>query len=240
MEGKPGLGIGLWTKPGSGENGWITGDYPYYLVQPGDNFMAELGCLDNNPRCDVIFRLDYQTNLGASGNLYTGRETYDGATHLVAVDLSPLVGRLARFFLTVQNDGTYGDAEAVWLAPRVVNTARSRELVVTWRRAGGSPAVCDELSIFLNGDQSGEARAYNCEDGRQEIASSVLTADELAQVAGWVAVYRRFDAEIFSTTTGEPVRVLITLNGHGNANASRSDIQSLHLYLEGLFNLITP
>ena len=240
MEGRRGLGIGLWTKPGSGENGWLTGDYPYYLVQPGDSFMAELGCLDNNPRCDVIFRLDYQTNLGASGNLYTGRETYDGATHLVAVDLSPLVGKLARFFLTVQNNGTYGDAEAVWLAPRVENIARNKELIVTWHREGGSPDVCDELTIFLSGDQSGEARAYNCKGGRQEIASSVLTAEEVAQVDNWVETYRRFDAEIFSTTTGEPVRVLITLNGRGNTNALRSDIQAIHLYVESLYNLITP
>jgi len=240
MEGNRGLGIGLWTKPGSGENGWITGDYPYYLVQPGDSFMAELGCLDNNPRCDVIFRLDYQTNLGTSGNLYTRRETSDGATHLVSIDLSPLVGKLVRFFLTVQNDGTYGDAEAVWLAPRVENITRNRELILTWRRAGGSPAVCEEMGIYLNGDQSGEARAFDCINGRQEIASSVLTAQEIAQFTNWVEVYRRFDAEIFSTTTGEPIRVLITLSGRGDANASRDDIHAIHLYVENLFNIITP
>jgi hypothetical protein len=52
----------LWTRPEAGSGGGISGTYPAYRVQNGDHFMADIGCLEGSPACDVTFIVDYQAS----------------------------------------------------------------------------------------------------------------------------------------------------------------------------------
>jgi hypothetical protein len=46
----------LWTRPAEHRMA-ISGTYPAYKVIPGDHFLADIGCLVDNKRCDVTFSL---------------------------------------------------------------------------------------------------------------------------------------------------------------------------------------
>ncbi|MBN2550758.1 MAG: hypothetical protein JXB15_16455 [Anaerolineales bacterium] len=109
----------LWMRPSQTHDGWITGEYPKYKVQSGDHFMAEIGCLEDNPGCDVTFYLAYQTSGGTVKNLGSWRETYDGFTTRLDIDLSSLAGKTVQFLLTVVNNGRASKATAFWLAPSI-------------------------------------------------------------------------------------------------------------------------
>jgi len=47
-------------------------------------------------------------------------QVYDGSYDRVDIDLSAYAGQSVRFTLTVLNNGTSQDDEAVWLAPKIV------------------------------------------------------------------------------------------------------------------------
>ena len=106
--------------PNQRPNGWISGEYPYLAIQPGDRLLAELGCLSDNPMCDVLFQISYEVPGGSSRLLGEWRETYDGLTTLVNINLYSLAGNLVRFTLTarVMNNQPRDD-EAVWVYVRI-------------------------------------------------------------------------------------------------------------------------
>jgi hypothetical protein len=112
----------LWTNPFNEDNGWISGEYPEIEVDKDYRFKAVVGCLDDSPRCDVIFRLsaripsDNQVIL-----LWETHELYDDAFTRVDVDLSDLDGKRVQFMLTVDANGSPRDDRAFWLVPRIVD-----------------------------------------------------------------------------------------------------------------------
>jgi Ig-like domain from next to BRCA1 gene len=109
----------LWMRPQATHDGTITGLFTEYKVHPGDRFMADIGCLVNNPGCDVIFRLDYQIDGQAMKHLGSWREVYDGEINRLVVDLSSLAGETVHFILQVENKGNPAMANAIWLAPSI-------------------------------------------------------------------------------------------------------------------------
>ncbi|MGB7873564.1 MAG: NBR1-Ig-like domain-containing protein, partial [Anaerolineales bacterium] len=107
-------------------NGYIQGFYPTFTVQPGDHFHAAVGC-EHATNCNVDFRLNYMTDTGWIGTLWTGQERNDGRQFVVDVDLTPLAGRSVRFVLTLLANGYAINDRAIWSAPYI-------------SRAGGPPA----------------------------------------------------------------------------------------------------
>lgn len=109
----------LWTNPEMEDGGWITGTYPAITVKKGDRFLADVGCLKDAKKCDVLFRLDYKIGSGAVKNLGEWNEVYDGNITRIDVDLSDLAGKEVRFILTVTTNGEYEEDEAFWLVPQI-------------------------------------------------------------------------------------------------------------------------
>ena len=109
----------LWTRPETTRDGWIQGVYPPYKVREGDHFLAEVGCLEDNESCEVVFSLDYQISGGVVKNLGEWYEIYDGAATLVDVDLSELAGKTVQLILNVTNYGKPSHADAYWLVPSI-------------------------------------------------------------------------------------------------------------------------
>ena len=110
----------LWTQPADSRDGWIRGEYPEFNVEAGHRFKAVVGCLNNAPKCDVIFQLNFRVGDGDIQTLWETRETYDDSLTKVDVDLSALAGQQVKFALTVLVNRSPGDARAFWLAPRIV------------------------------------------------------------------------------------------------------------------------
>jgi hypothetical protein len=110
----------LWTQPADSRDGWIRGEYPEFNVEVGHRFKAVVGCLNDSPKCDVIFQLNFRVGDGDFQTLWETQETYDDSLTKVDVDLSPLAGQKVKFVLTVLVNRSPGDARAFWLAPRIV------------------------------------------------------------------------------------------------------------------------
>lgn len=113
----------LITFPSSSPDGYILGLYPTYLVQPGDHFLAQVGCAYNAKACSVLFRVSYLDTGGAARDLWSVGEFYDGRYSTVDVDLSQLAGQQVRLVLSIGSLGSSADDWGVWVDPRIVRTA---------------------------------------------------------------------------------------------------------------------
>jgi hypothetical protein len=109
----------IWTNPEMTNDGWITGSYPGFKIKDGDHFIADVGCLANHPKCDVIFQLNYRTSGPNLEQLGEWHEVYDGKTTRLDVDLSALDGEKVEFVLTVLANGSSKDDAAFWLMPQI-------------------------------------------------------------------------------------------------------------------------
>jgi hypothetical protein len=231
--------LALWTRPSSASNGWIIGEYPVYKVKAGDRFIAEIGCQLDSPQCELVFYLDYRMSDGTVNNLDSWKEDYDNHSRLVVVDLSRLSGRSVNFILSVQNKGKTSDANAIWFVPHIQNLFPMSELVITWDEVGGLDDTCNELRVYLVGDEEGEAQAVSCKDGVDEIGWVDLTDEEQDQVQKWVRELAPFDAETYRTSQGEPIITYLNFDGSGDEDASSSDIKTIQKLAERLFAKIS-
>jgi Ig-like domain from next to BRCA1 gene len=109
----------IWTNPEMTNDGWITGSFPGIKIKSGDHFIADIGCLADHPKCDVIFQLNYRTNGPNVVNLGEWHEVYDGKITRADVDLSALDGDKVEFVLTVLANGSSKDDAAFWLQPQI-------------------------------------------------------------------------------------------------------------------------
>lgn len=229
----------LWVRPNDGRGGRITGLYPSYVVRQGDHFLSEIGCLRDNPDCDLRFRLEYRA---VDGNIYQlgeWLEVYDGRTTSIDIDLSALAGDSIQFVLSTENRGSSADANGFWFAPHVRGgSAPVSNQVLTWSQRGGADNVCEELKIFLNNRNEATAQARSCKGGGRDLGSVLLNQDELNQLVSWLDQLAPFDAELFNADQGEPLTSFITLQGRGRGEATNPYIVALQDFSQRLFNRI--
>ena len=112
-------GLGLLTVPENKKDGYIKGRYPALTIVRGDRFRAQINCAYNTSGCNVIFQLNYQIGDDAVKTLWQYNEVYDGQTHLVDTDLSPLAGNSVKFFLAVLSNGAAKNDQPLWINPRI-------------------------------------------------------------------------------------------------------------------------
>ncbi len=228
----------LITQPNRVANGWISGYYPYFMINTGDHFISEVGCLRDNPGCDLTFQLDYRTTSGAIRNLGGWREVYDGRTTPVDIDLSDLAGQRLQFILTVTNNGDSRSASGFWLTPSIQNLAPSQTAVLSWTRSGGRAEKCDELRVYLTSRRIGEAYAYSCRQGVHELGRISLNRDEIDQLYAWVDALSDFDGEVYRASADQPLISSISIHGKGDSDATDSEIQQINDFAAALFDAI--
>lgn len=114
----------LFTHPQWVNNGSISGRYPAFEVQEGDEFRAVIGCLYNALACNVRLQLNYRADSGPLQNFIQWDEVYDGEFAKVEVDLSSLAGKSVEFELSVLGNGPTNQDWAFWLAPRILGSPR--------------------------------------------------------------------------------------------------------------------
>lgn len=110
---------GLLAVPQDANNGFISGQFPAFTVQPGDRFRTIVNCQRDAAKCNVIFRLDYLNN-GVVKTFASWAEVYEGKYYPVDLDLSPLAGQTLKFILTVSANGGNNQDYAIWLNPHIV------------------------------------------------------------------------------------------------------------------------
>jgi hypothetical protein len=110
----------LWTHPALTHNPWIKGIFPALIIQSGDRFLADVGCLYGYEDCDVTFRLLYQIT-GGSGENQLGEwvEVYDGVTTHIDLSLNALAGQYVSFRFLVLGQGPANQNAAFWFQPQI-------------------------------------------------------------------------------------------------------------------------
>jgi hypothetical protein len=101
------------------DGGLISGTFPPYSVQAGDQFRVILGCSAGAQGCAARFQL----NVREGGLLSPVAEWVvreDDAPRNLVVDLTFLAGRTVEFVLGVDADGPGAPDAALWLQPRLV------------------------------------------------------------------------------------------------------------------------
>lgn len=109
----------LWTNPEMVNDGMIAGTYPAFEVKAGDRFLSDIGCLEDNKGCNVVFQLRYRIDDGPVQKLDGWQEIYDGEITRIDFDLSALSGEWVQFILFVKTNGNYKDDAAFWLVPQI-------------------------------------------------------------------------------------------------------------------------
>lgn len=110
----------LWTNPADEDDGWISGTYPSIEIKDGDRFIADVGCLDDNEDCDVLFRLDYKIGSDPVKTLGEWHEVFDKHVTRINLDLSDLDDEKVKFILVVTTNGVYDEDAAFWLQPHIL------------------------------------------------------------------------------------------------------------------------
>jgi hypothetical protein len=114
----------LITHPEWVNDGVISGTFPAFEVEVGDEFHTVIGCLFDAVACDMTMQLNYRENGGDLQPLREWDETYDGEFRIVEVDLSSLAGSSVEFVLAVLSNGAFNEDLAFWLAPKIVGIPR--------------------------------------------------------------------------------------------------------------------
>ena len=231
--------LSILTRPDQDLSGWISGQFPYYQVNDGDRFRAEIGCLDASQGCDVTFQLEYQTSNRTVMNLGTWRESYDGQTTILDLNLSALAGQNVQLITSVRNNGRPGSANAFWHQARIQNVSRPPVLVLTWNRELGENETCDELRVYLSAEDSGSAQALDCLSGHRELGWTSLTSDEVEQFQEWVSSLTTFDAEVYKGSPQEGGVSWMDFRGAGDADPRDSHIRAIDELASELFAVIT-
>lgn len=111
--------IALHTHPPLAEGSWISGTYPPFVVQSGDRFLADVGCLADFSGCQVKFLLGFVAAGAEPSLLGQWTEVYDQSITRLDVDLSSLAGQSIQLILGVHSQGDASQAGAFWLVPHI-------------------------------------------------------------------------------------------------------------------------
>lgn len=101
------------------DGGLLSGTYPPYTVQTGDQFRGILGCASGAPACAARVQL----NVREADRLHPIGEWLVRASEAplnLAVDLSFLAGHTPQFVLAVDADGAGEGDTVLWLQPRIL------------------------------------------------------------------------------------------------------------------------
>jgi hypothetical protein len=154
-----------------------------------------------------------------------------------------LIFRLGRrsvlLILSVSNNGAAGDANGIWLAPRVENRTTPFNLALDWIQEVPGEPICNALEVFLTGPASAQAVAYSCASGQIELGRTPLTGEEFNQLAGYLSQLQTFKGNVFRAGTIYPTSSRFTLYGYGRLSASDADIQAINSLATRLLGRIT-
>lgn len=218
---------------GAGRGSWVRGQYPPFNVSRGQRLIMEFGCAEANFGCEAALRIEYRLANGLVRTLGVWEEVYDNRTTRIDIDLSALAGQWVEFIFTLDNESPEGDTTAILFVPRVEQSEPASSLLFTWRRE--TRRACDEIQIFLLGDLSAEALAYNCGENQDSpLGRASLSGADLQTLLDLRSRLNALDFRLPAGSEGERA-LRMQFFGQGIAEAARSDLAWLDELGERLF-----
>lgn len=114
----------LVVRPDNEPDGFITASFPALSITNQHRFRAVIGCMKENPDCDVTFQINYRLQDEPVQVLAFWRQRNDGEVTNIDIDLSFLAGNPVWFDLVVVNNGDSSQDWAFWLQPRIVKVEK--------------------------------------------------------------------------------------------------------------------
>lgn len=110
---------GIILHPPFEDGGLISGTFPTYLVEPGDQFRLLLGCSAGSPGCQARCQLNFREGeaLSPIGEWLISESD---SVRDIAIDLSFLAGRSVAFVLAVDADGPGASDATLWITPSIM------------------------------------------------------------------------------------------------------------------------
>lgn len=113
----------LLTYPRREENGYVSGVYTPYKVQPGDHLKGRLAFIANaDGSCgngNIVYQVSYKEG-DTIQTLREGNKVCNRSQQSIDIDLVNLVGRTVQFIITVRANGPAVDDWLIWNSLRVV------------------------------------------------------------------------------------------------------------------------
>jgi hypothetical protein len=109
----------LWTNPDERDDGFIMGTYPPIEIKNGDRFLADIGCVEDYEKCDVVFKFKYLNDSGKLKDIGEWHEVYDGIITRINLDLSSFADEEVQFVLIVEANGSSKEDAGFWLNPHI-------------------------------------------------------------------------------------------------------------------------
>ena len=166
-----GVGAGapsLLVIPQNKYNGTIRGIYQVPLV-PGDHFQATVGCKYQAYSCYVTFELAYLTGQSVV-TIWKARQMYDGQVYPVDIDLTQYSHmRIDGLILAVTAFGDASEAQAIWVAPRIIRYLAGPVITAT------SPVITTNTPVGSTPATPTPASASSCD--RAQFVSDVSVPD---------------------------------------------------------------
>jgi hypothetical protein len=110
---------GLILHPPSEDGGLISGTFPAYSVEPGDQLRVLLGCSAGPSGCHARCQINIREGDTLSPIAEWTIDEADGVRNL-GIDLSFLVGRSVAFVLAVDADGLGASDATLWITPSIM------------------------------------------------------------------------------------------------------------------------
>ena len=109
----------LLTQPQKTTNGLIQGAYPSILIQAGDRFRGNTGCVFGYEKCNTYIEVYYKVNEGAKARLGDWTELYEGTLFNFDVDLSTFAGNWLSFTFVINAAGSANEDTIGWILPQL-------------------------------------------------------------------------------------------------------------------------
>lgn len=111
-------------------------------------------------------------------------------------------------------------------------------LGLAWHREGGIAGFCNDLAAYVNG----RLQATNCnrEGDAAQVGQRFMTADELAQLYGWLDEYSSFefihqDGGKEGEVMTDAMKITLVFNGRGATQADEETQQEIISFAQALF-----
>ena len=106
--------------PAEGEEGFIAGKFPPFIVHVGDYFVSQVACLAKGTLCDVTFKVAYQV-VGEDEIIIITEvhQTANGEWTEIRKNLTHIAGQEVQFILIVENNQLSKGDFAAWFVPAI-------------------------------------------------------------------------------------------------------------------------
>lgn len=114
--------------------------------------------------------------------------------------------------------------------------ANAGDVLVSWHREGGIAGFCDDLTAYV----SGELSASSCRSQlAQTLARRQMSAQELAQLQGWIDAYAPFEYTHSDGPVADSMAVNLQFSGAGATPADEAAQQEILRFVESLYTEMT-